>query len=183
MVLEAKEEKKKRLEVFNGKSPACTSGDHFSLIMKYQQGGKVMHASVSKPGPLVTTNSSPTFPSLAAEDTPVMKRGEVTSWAEACCPCPATPHELGSTSCWCWLVPLSTGSSPNPRVCSVSVRQRLMARSCCIPRKRPCVRVREQEKAGNNLSLLLLTQKQELELQLSTCTPGYVEAEKAALVL
>ncbi|KAK5851694.1 hypothetical protein PBY51_023230 [Eleginops maclovinus] len=25
---------------------------------------------------------------------------------KTCCPCPATPHELGSTSCWCWPAPV-----------------------------------------------------------------------------
>lgn len=63
-----------------------------------------------KPEPLVTTNTLPSFPGLVTEDT-----SGVTSWAEACCLCPATPHEPGSTSCWCWLVALSTGFSPNPQ--------------------------------------------------------------------
>lgn len=43
-----------------------------------------------KPGPLLTANPSPGFPSPQPSAT---EEQRVTSWAEASCPCPATPHE------------------------------------------------------------------------------------------
>lgn len=98
--------------------PRVPQGNILDLIMKNQQGGKVMYAPTFKTR--TTCNHKPNAkifqPGCWRQSSDEV--GEVstwvTSWAEACCPCPATPHELSSTSCWCWLLPLSAGPSPNP---------------------------------------------------------------------
>ncbi len=146
------------------KCPICTSGEHFSLITKYQQGGKVMYAPVS------TTRST-------CNHKPVAKIPQPDCWGhcgdegrEVSCGWTheqkpvvpvqqhlmnQVPHPAGVGRSRCPLGPLRTH-----RVCTISVSQLrqitwLMMRSCCIPHNR--VLVREQERVGNYLRLLLLT--------------------------
>lgn len=123
-----------RLVVFNGKSPVCTSGEHFRLIMKYQQGGKVMHASVFK------TRTTCNHKLIAKFSQPCCWRrsGDGAGWGWPHEPKPVVPvqqhlmnwvpHPAGVGWSCCPLGPLRTR-----RVCSVSVRQRLMMRSCLYP--------------------------------------------------
>lgn len=109
------------------------------------------HVCTQKPGPLVTTKPSPSFPGPdrwgQGGDEEGGSEQWVTSWADACCPCPATPHEPGSTSCWCWPVLLSAGILSEPAVCSISISHLrqitwLTRRSC----RTSCNRVSESEK-------------------------------------
>lgn len=85
-----------RLVLFNGKSAAWTSGDQSSLITKYQQGGKIpahirFQTGTTCNHKLIAKFSQPGH-KLGGDDE---EGGEVTSWAEACCPRPATLHEPG----------------------------------------------------------------------------------------
>lgn len=84
--------------------PHVSQGNFSAWSSKVEK--SCMH-SLTKPGTLVTSNSSPRFPK------PITEGQRVTSWAESCSLSPATPHELLSTSCVWLSLPLLARSSSN----------------------------------------------------------------------